>query len=177
MVGAEDVVHIVQSLAANNIRAWLTGGWGIDALLREQARPHKDLDILVRVDDVAALRDHLGRAGYDLHELWTENRWLTDAQGNEVPTAFVLQDAEGRQVDVHAMYLDEQGHGTPAWADEELVLKKQDLTGEGQVAGIAVRCISPEAQLRFHTGYDLPPEQARDVERLKGWVSSRHPIG
>ena len=41
MVRAEDVVSIYRSLSANNIQVWLTGGWGIDALLGEQTRPHK----------------------------------------------------------------------------------------------------------------------------------------
>jgi lincosamide nucleotidyltransferase A/C/D/E len=40
MVRAEDVISIYQRLLADDIQVWLTGGWGIDALLREQSRPH-----------------------------------------------------------------------------------------------------------------------------------------
>jgi lincosamide nucleotidyltransferase A/C/D/E len=97
MVDADDVINIYQSLSANNIQIWLTGGWGIDALLREQTRPHKDLDVIMLLDDVVHLRELLGRAGYALKEIWSENRWTVDAQGNEIPTAFVLQDTEGRE--------------------------------------------------------------------------------
>ena len=68
MVLAEDVISIYQNLAANNIQVWLTGGWGIDALLQEQTRPHKDLDILMLADDVFRMRDILDRAGYGLKE-------------------------------------------------------------------------------------------------------------
>ncbi|MBM3190371.1 MAG: hypothetical protein FJZ90_16840, partial [Chloroflexi bacterium] len=132
MVRADDVVGIYQRLGADGIQVWLTGGWGIDALLGQQTRPHKDLDVLMLVDDVVRLRELLGADGYGLKELWSENRWSVDAQGAEIATAFVLQDAAGRQIDVHAMRLDERGHGLPAWADGEgLVFQRQDLAGEG----------------------------------------------
>jgi lincosamide nucleotidyltransferase A/C/D/E len=42
MVSAQDVISIYQRLMAAGIQVWLTGGWGIDALLGEQTRPHKD---------------------------------------------------------------------------------------------------------------------------------------
>ena len=44
MVSAEDVVEIYKRLMKNGIQVWLTGGWGIDALLGERIRLHKDLD-------------------------------------------------------------------------------------------------------------------------------------
>jgi lincosamide nucleotidyltransferase A/C/D/E len=167
MLRAEDVISIYQSFSTNKFRVWLTGGWGIDALLQEQTRPHKDLDIIMLVDDVVPMRDLLGRAGYGLKELWSENTWVVDSHGTEIPTAFVLHDAEGREVDAHAMHRDEQGNGIPSWAAEELVFSSEDLAGEGVIAGVPVRCISPEMQVRAHTGYDLPPEQLRDVELLR----------
>ena len=40
MVRAQDAINIYQTLTRNDIPIWLTGGWGIDALLREQTRPH-----------------------------------------------------------------------------------------------------------------------------------------
>lgn len=177
MVRAEDLIRIYQSLAANNIRAWLTGGWGIDALLGEATRPHKDLDILVLVDDVVRMRDLLGRAGYGLKELWSENAWVLDAQGIEVPTAFVLEDAEGRQVDAHAMRLDERGDGIPAWVEEGLVFTREDLSGQGQIAGVAVPCITPRMQVLCHTGYHLPPEHLRDLALLRERLGPEDPAG
>jgi len=167
MVHAEDVISIYQSLSANGIQVWLTGGWGIDALLQEQTRPHKDLDLIILVDDIVRMRDLLGRDGYGLKELWSENSWVVDAHGTETPTAFVLQDSEGREVDAHAMHLDDRGTGVPAWADDEgLVFKREDLAGEGMIGRFAVRCLSPEMQMSCHTGYDLPDEQLRDLELL-----------
>lgn len=167
MVRAEDATDIYQRLLDNNIHVWLTGGWGIDALLKEQTRQHKDMDIIMLVDDVVAMRDLLGREGYGLKELWSENAWVVDSEGREIPTAFVLHDGEGREVDAHAMVLDEQGNGIPAWTREGLVLGRDDLGGEGMIAGVPVRCLSAEMQVRAHTGYDLPPYQVQDMELLQ----------
>ncbi len=55
MVRVEDVISISQLLEADGIQVWLTGGWGIDALLGEQTRPHKDLDVIMLVDDVVRM--------------------------------------------------------------------------------------------------------------------------
>ena len=167
MVTSEDVLLILRRLSANHIRVWLTGGWGIDALLGDQTRPHKDLDILMLLDDVARMQELLAHEGYALHELWSENRWVPDAHGTEVATAFVLQDAEGRQVDAHALRFDDRGNGIPAWEDDNgLLFREAALAGQGAIVGITVPCLSPEMQATCHTGYDLPEYQLSDMQRL-----------
>lgn len=168
MVSAQDVVRIYQFLLDNGIQIWLSGGWGIDALLGEQTRPHKDLDVIMLLDDVGRARDLLSRDGYSLKMLWSENRQAVDAAGVETATAFVLHDSEGREFDAHAMRQDAQGNGIPAWADAEgFIFRSQDLAGKGIVAGYGVKCLSPEAQVMCHMGYELPDEHVRDMMLLK----------
>lgn len=167
MVSPEYVASIRRKLLDNGIQVWLTGGWGIDALLGEQTRPHKDVDVIVLLDDVVRLRELLAADGYGLKELWSENRWAVDRNGVETATAFVLQDAEGRELDVHAMCLDDQGNGLPAWEGEGLIFRRHDLAGEGTIAGSPVRCLTAEMQLLCHTGYELPEVQSRDLELLQ----------
>lgn len=167
MVSVKDAIKIYKSLSDDNIQIWLTGGWGIDALLGEQTRPHKDLDALLLVDDMVRMREILSRDGYRLKELWSENSWVVDKKGVKTATAMVLQDPEGRQFDAHAIRLDNQGNGIPAWNDTKgLILKKEDLSGEGFIAGIPVKCISPSMQVIGHTGYKLPEKQLHDLELL-----------
>jgi lincosamide nucleotidyltransferase A/C/D/E len=167
MMRADDVIGIYKRLTTHGIQVWLTGGWGIDALLGEQTRDHKDLDLFLLVDDVFRMRELLSGDGYGLKELWSENRFITDVGGVKVATAFVLQDSEGREIDAHALRFDDRGRGIPAWDDtEEFVFTKQDLAGDGRVAGISVRCISFHMQLKCHTGYQLPKSQVRDLELL-----------
>jgi lincosamide nucleotidyltransferase A/C/D/E len=167
MVRAEDVISIYKRLTTNDIQIWLTGGWGIDALLGEQTRPHKDIDVIALLDDVVRMCEILGRDGYSLKELWSENCWAIDAHEIKVASAFVLQDSEGREFDAHAMRLDDRGNGIPAWEEAEgFIFKKQDLAGVGVIAGFTVQCITPEKQMLCHTGYDLPDKQLRDLELL-----------
>jgi hypothetical protein len=42
-----------------------------------------------------------------------------------------------------------------------------DLSGEGTIAGVPVRCLSVEMQFRGHTGYELPERQIGDLELLR----------
>ena len=73
------------------------------------------------------------------------------------------------------MRLDERGNGIPAWADEGLVFGREDLGGEGVIAGCAVRCMSPKMQVLAHAGYDLPPEHVRDMELLRERLGVEYP--
>ena len=167
MVSPGDVIHIYEQLTSHNIQVWLTGGWGIDALLGEQTRLHKDLDVLMLVDNVSYLCELLAQEGYQLKELWSENLWTTDKAGDRIATAFVLRDQDGHELDAHAMRLDEQGNAVPAWEVQAgFVLTLQDLSGVGTVAGVAVRCQSAESQLVCHAGYQLPDYQWDDLNRL-----------
>jgi len=50
---------------------------------------------------------------------------------------------------------------------EGLVFDRQDLAGEGLIAGVAVRCLSPAMQMLLHTGYKLPAEQLGDLALLR----------
>jgi len=167
MVSAEDAIRICKLLSENGIQVWLTGGWGIDALLGEQTRPHKDLDVIMLLDDVVRTQEILGTEGYSLKMLWEENRPAVDSIGNQVATAFVLHDPYGREFDAHAMIIDEQGNGIPAWEEAEgLQFSAVDLDGMGKITGHEVQCITAESQMVCHTGYEVPEKQLGDLKLL-----------
>jgi len=56
--------------AAENaeIRFWFYGGYGLDALLGRTLRPHKDIDLLLRHEDLARLVESLLSAGFTVQE-------------------------------------------------------------------------------------------------------------
>jgi lincosamide nucleotidyltransferase A/C/D/E len=145
-----DVVEIVQLLTNNGIHVHVDGGWGVDALLGEQTRPHADLDIAMQHKDVPKLRDLLESRGY--REIPRDDSWECN---------FVLADESGHEVDVHSYTLDAQGNntfGVPYPADS--------LTGSGTIGGHPLDCISPEWMVSFHTGYELDIDDYRDVSAL-----------
>jgi lincosamide nucleotidyltransferase A/C/D/E len=93
-----DLLDLLGLLKPASIEAWLDGGWGVDALLHEQSRPHKDVDVIVRVSDVPELRNLLERTAFVLKE-------------GTPPESFVLTNGRGLEVDVHAVVFDEVGNG------------------------------------------------------------------
>jgi lincosamide nucleotidyltransferase A/C/D/E len=69
----EDVLNLYDLLQSQNIPIWIDGGWGVDALLGHQTRPHKDLDIAMNWNDVPRLRQLLAAQGYAHSH--ADNQW------------------------------------------------------------------------------------------------------
>lgn len=87
---ASDVVEIIQLFNQHQIDVYIDGGWGVDALLGEQTRPHADLDIAVQHKDVARIRALL------------EARAYQDVPRDDTRECnFVLGDDAGRQFDTY----------------------------------------------------------------------------
>ena len=61
---AADLLSLYRELESMGTSVWVDGGWGVDALLGEQTRPHKDLDIAIQQKDVAKLCLLLQSLGY-----------------------------------------------------------------------------------------------------------------
>ena len=51
MVNITDVKQILQFAIDAEIKVFLDGGWGVDALLGYQSRAHNDIDIFVEKND------------------------------------------------------------------------------------------------------------------------------
>jgi lincosamide nucleotidyltransferase A/C/D/E len=143
---ASDVIEVLDALASAGIEAWLDGGWGVDALLNEQTRPHQDVDLVVRVEDVATMRSVLAPAGFQLVE--------------GVPDSnFVLRDGRGREVDVHPVRFDDAGNGVYRMEDGgDWVYPAAGFGGRGVIAGRQVKCLTPEIQMLGHAGGYEPHE-------------------
>jgi lincosamide nucleotidyltransferase A/C/D/E len=171
----EDVVELYSLLAERGVHLWIDGGWGIDALLEEQTRPHKDLDLLVRIDDLATMTQALAPLGFALKDIWEENRWagyptpvpliVRESAGIEVATAFVLKDVLGRELDFHVLAFDEHGNGVPIW-NSDVLFPADAFTGRGTIAGTTVSCLSARMQMLTHTGYVLQDKDVRDLQLL-----------
>jgi lincosamide nucleotidyltransferase A/C/D/E len=147
-IEAADVVDLYTELLGRGIQIWIDGGWGVDALLERQSRPHKDLDIAINQKDVPKLRRLLEERGYK------EARRSGEYN-------VVLRDTEGREIDYHSFLTDERGKivGGIAYPTES-------LTGSGTIAGHRVNCISPEFMVKFHTGYEPKEKDLKDISAL-----------
>ncbi|MBI4202853.1 MAG: nucleotidyltransferase family protein [Chloroflexi bacterium] len=155
IMAALDVFRLYSALENLGIAVWVDGGWGVDALLGRQTRPHKDLDIVVQQRDVPQLRQLLEAQGY------------RDVERDDTsPWNFVLGDGDGHEVDVHAIVFDAAGNGLYGPAQRGVMYPAASLTGTGSIDGRPIRCISPEWLVKFHTGYKLKDSDFHDVTAL-----------
>ena len=143
-----EVIDLYNHLNILGIKIWIDGGWGVDALLGKQTRPHEDLDIAIQQKDVPKLCELLEAEGYK--EVKRDNQWN-----------FVLGDPTGRKVDLHAFALDGQGNVV-----EGIPYPSASLAGTGSIDGQNVRCITAEYQVKFHSGYALREKDFKDVSAL-----------
>ena len=177
MVSANEVIRMFNLLAQNKIKAWLLGGWGVDALLEKQTREHKDIDVLIQEVDIPRLIELLEQDGYDDFHLWEENRWKFDSHNRKVPTAFYILDDKEREFDVHAFQYDETGNAIPQWKldNNQFIFTKTDISATGKIDGVIFPCITAEKQMLVHTGYELPETHQSDMKFLHEKFSVSYP--
>jgi lincosamide nucleotidyltransferase A/C/D/E len=162
MMTESDVIELLDRLAGVQVVAWLDGGWGVDALLGEQTRPHKDLDLIVRVEDVPRMRAALARDGF---------RLVTGEPGSN----FVLRDRRGREIDVHPARFDDDGNGIYRMENgEDWVFPADGFTGTGRVGRRNVTCLTADVQMVDHTtGYEPGETDFHDMRLLNERLGTR----
>lgn len=155
-MSASILVELLRLLEAAGIEVWLDGGWGVDALIGTQSRTHKDVDIVVRVDDVPRLKVILGTQGFTIRR-------------GSPPDSFVLGDELGLEVDVHSVVFDSTGNGLYRMENGEIwIYPAEGFSGSGVIDGRVVRCLSPAVQVLCHAHGYLPTEKdVRDMRLLE----------
>ena len=156
---SEDIVKLYQALDQIGVAIWIDGGWAVDAVVGRQTRSHNDLDVAVEAKVLPKMQQFLAERGYRQSGSRDASRWN-----------FVLEDGEGRRIDVHAVVLDEH---RGVWADpvDGVAYPAGSLTGEGLIGGATVRCVSAEFLLQFKTSYPPRAIDRQDVAALCGLLS------
>lgn len=164
-MAADELVRLLDALDGADVAVWLDGGWGVDALLGKQNRSHDDLDLVVEIGDVPKLQDVLKAQDYTF-------------QRREAPLSFEMVDPEGRQVDVHPVSFDESGDGIYQLGEGKTwTYPAAGFAGLGQVAGRKVRCLTPEVQMRVHSGYELAEKDHWEIRALQERFGVEPPPG
>ena len=154
---AAEVLRVLAALDAGGQRAWIAGGWGVDALVGRQTRVHRDLDLAV--DAAEASVDQalvvLHGIGYKIETDWRPTRVELAAEGQ-------------RWVDLHPVVFDDHGTGWQTNVDDLPPFRyPPEAFTRGYIEGEAVGCLSVEQQLRFHTGYQPRPQDLADIKLLR----------
>jgi len=145
MINEEDAVDILKKSELIGVDVWITGGWGVDALLGQHSRFHNDIDIFVQKKDTAKFAEMLRSNGY------------SETDTEEIDTT-VWRDAYDRIIDLHLFEFAEVG--TLRFQNK---IYPDIFNGKGTIGGISVRCMPAEAQVQYHQGYEIREKDIHDV--------------
>jgi lincosamide nucleotidyltransferase A/C/D/E len=151
-VGEGELCRILSALDRASVRYWVAGGWGVDALVGQRTREHRDVDLAIDAEDFARAGEAVKALGYV-----AETDWL--------PTRLEFA-GPGGWVDLHPVTFGPGGDGVLAGPNgEEFSYPALDLV-VGGVAGHRVPCISARLQREFHAGYVPRPQDMHDLALL-----------
>ncbi len=134
-----EVLTVLATIRSVGCRFWLEGGWGVDALVGRQTRPHRDVDIDFDAVYEHALLEALADLGYSVETDWRPNRVELAAPGRG-------------WVDLHPLHIDAVGNARQAALDGGWHEFPSGWFTTGVVGGVPVPCVSREAQRLFHSG-------------------------
>ena len=153
-MSASNALEVIAALHRGRIEAWIAGGWAVDALVGEQTRPHRDLDLAVRSEHLEAAMQILSDVG-----LMT----VLDLR----PVRLVMGAPDGRSVDLHPVTFDASGHGSQSGDDGRVFDYPPDGFATGTIHRVAVPCLSAVQLVRFHLGYEPLDHDRHDMAVLR----------
>ena len=145
-----DVIDLLKQAENLGIVVWVGGGWGVDALIGSQTRPHNDIDVYIEKRNAASFIRMITSKGY----LELEMEYTTESH-------IVWQNSSGHTVDLHLIEFKKEDPKSLYFEGEAYPLFVLD--GKGTIGGVAVRCFTAEAQLLFHQGYEHTEKDTHDV--------------
>ncbi|MFE6157627.1 nucleotidyltransferase domain-containing protein [Streptomyces sp. NPDC056486] len=152
---ADDVLFVLTQLQRAKVDVWVGGGWGIDALLGEQTRDHRDLDLMHRQDQEGAVLTVLSAEGFGESLNWR-------------PVRFVVTAPDGREIDLHPLVFSDDGSAVQASPEPQRpFIYPSACFATGSVQGAPVPCLSAEQQVYFHQGYEPSARDRHDMAQLR----------
>jgi lincosamide nucleotidyltransferase A/C/D/E len=154
-MSADDVLSVTTLLRAAGADVWIGGGWGIDALLGRETRPHRDLDLMHRVEQEPTVLAALAQAGFAETLDWR-------------PVRFVVTDPAGREIDLHPLAFAADGSAVQAsFEPDRPFVYPAGCFVTGRIGDSAVGCLSAEQQVHFHQGYEPTDRDRDDMAELR----------
>ena len=151
MISEADAIQILELAINAEIKIFLDGGWGVDALIGYETRIHNDIDLFVERKDYDKFIQIIRDNGF--YEIKTE--YTTDNHT-------VWEDKNKRIIDLHCFDYTDDGK----ILYEGNCFPLETFSGKGRIDGIDVSCIEPYSQVMFHLGYEFDGNDVHDVMLL-----------
>ena len=161
-MSAEAVIDAIATLRDAGVVAWIAGGWAVDALVGEQTRVHRDLDLAIRSEDLEIALGALATLGYETS---------LDLR----PVRLVVTAADGRSIDLHPVTFGDDRIGRQPGDDGRVFEYPPDAFGRGTIAGVDVPCLTAAQLVRFHLGYEPLDHDRRDMALLRDRLGAEVP--
>lgn len=148
MVSKEDVIEIITLAVNNDVKIYLDGGWGVDALLGQETRVHNDIDLFVeKKQELILLR------------LLKEKDFVEEKYPYTTASHTVWKDKFERIIDLHTFEKD---------TENQIVFEREKYSadifdGIGKIGSIEINCIPAKYQVPFHLGYEFDENDIHDV--------------
>lgn len=149
----EDLIYVLNLMDSLNIRYWLDGGWGVDVLVGEQTREHRDIDIDFDSGHTDELIKLLTARGYLIATDW-------------LPVRIELYHPDRSYLDLHPFLLSDDGWAKQSNLEGGWYEFEPDFFGSAEFLGRKIPCISPKGQKIFHTGYELREVDKHDIKNI-----------
>jgi lincosamide nucleotidyltransferase A/C/D/E len=149
----EQMLAVLDTVRRVGCRFWVEGGWGVDALVGHQTRPHRDVDIDIDGVFEEEVLAALEQIGYVIETDWRPNRVELGAP------------ARG-WVDIHSLVIDDGGTARQAALGGGWHEFPPEFFTVGHIGDVPVPCFSVAAQRRFHSGYELRHVDDHDLAVL-----------
>lgn len=155
----DDVVNILDLFETAGVPVWIGGGWGVDALVGSETRPHRDLDLMFSRDHEQSVVAALTAVGFRETLDWRPGR-------------FVMSDG-ARELDLHPVDMLADGSAVQRTHDGRRFDYPAGSLTTGTIDGRSVPCISAELQWTFHQGYEPADHDRHDLLLLEDLLGGK----
>lgn len=152
-VTEETLFYILNFFEHIGVPYWLDGGWGVDVLTGKQNREHRDIDINFDASYTESVIFELKGIGYIVDVDW-------------MPSRMEFKHGKYGYLDIHPIDFYSDGSITQADPEGGKYIFQKDWFTSTEYKGRKIRCISKEAQLLFHSGYELSDKDYIDIDNL-----------
>ena len=153
-VTEENLFYILDLFENLEVTYWLDGGRGVDVLTGQQQRKHRDIDIDFDSKHTEKVVQKLKEIGYEIKVDW-------------MPARMELKHEKYGYIDIHPLNLKQDGSATQADLEDGFYKFEKDYFTISHYKGRKIPSISKDAQLLFHSGYDLTEKDHFDINNLK----------